>query len=127
MLPGHVRIYCEYSPKDLDFVAGYRFLLIHNPKDLRPNFVYSLPNKFFQSLAYGTSLIVSPNFEEMAAVAASVPGACAVVADPSQLADKMATLDVLRDDAFYRAVAALSDALHEIGRASCRARVCQYV
>lgn len=115
-LPDHVHVYGEYSPKDLDFVAGYRFLLIYKPDDLRPNFIYSLPNKFFQSLAYGTSLIVSPNFEEMAAVASPVPGACAVLTDTSRLADTMAALDALRDTTYYREVATLGGALHSTAR-----------
>lgn len=112
VLPDHVRVYGEYSPTNLDFIASYRFVLIHKPEDLRPNFVHSLPNKFFQSLAYGTSLIVSPNFEEMTAVASQVSGACAVVADPSHLAETIATLTLLRDEAYYHAVAALSEALY---------------
>lgn len=123
-LPDHVHIYGEYSPKDLNFIASYRFVLIYKPDDLRPNFVHSLPNKFFQSLAYGTSLIVSPNFEEMTEVATQVSGACTVIANPSHLAKKMAELTALRDTAYYHAVTVLSKTLHRTARERYLAMVC---
>lgn len=115
-LPDHVKIHGEYHPSDLAFISRYEYLLIYKPNDLRANFRYSLPNKFFQSLAHGTSLILSPNFEEMVQIVATVPGACAVLEGEPDLIAAIADLDRARTDRYWDAVIALGHKLHDVSR-----------
>lgn len=115
-LPEHVRVFGEYSPEDLDFISRYKFLLIFKPEDRRANFRYSLPNKFFQSLGYGTSLILSANFEEMAKIACAVPGACSVLHDRKDLVAAIATLDLLQEGKHMHSLIDLSFSLHNQAR-----------
>jgi len=112
-LPNHVKVFGEYSPDDLDFVASYPYLLLFKPSDRRLNFRYSLPNKMFQSLSYGVSLILSDNFEEMAEVLSPVSGAATVLRDSSELADAMAVLAKQRTDGYWTASNALARQLHD--------------
>ena len=55
----------EYSPSDLNFVSSYIVSLNYSPENIGSNFKYSLPNKLFQSLYLGATVVVSENFEEM--------------------------------------------------------------
>lgn len=112
-LPAHVQVFGEYSPDDLDFVGGYPYLLLFKPSDRRLNFRYSLPNKLFQSLGYGVSLILSENFEEMAEVLAPVSGGAALLRDSSELAGAMAELEKQRTDGYWAASSALARQLHD--------------
>ena len=112
-LPDHVKVFGEYSPDDLDFVGTYPYLLLFKPSDRRLNFRYSLPNKMFQSLGYGVSLILSENFEEMAEVLSPVPGAATVLRDSSDLAEAMAVLAKQRTGGYWTASNALARQLHD--------------
>lgn len=55
----------EYDPLDLSFLNKYRVLLLIAPSDLSLNFRHSLPNKLFQAIANGLTVVVSENFREM--------------------------------------------------------------
>lgn len=112
-IPGHVKVFGEYLPSDLDFVSQYEYLLIYKPKDMRKNFRYSLPNKFFQSLGYGTSIIISPNFEEMRQVASVVPGACVDLVQSSGIVDSIFRLEKLRNRESVADMVGLAYQLHE--------------
>ena len=71
----NIHCFGEYSPNDLSFLEKYRIALIYAPKDDSLNFKYSLPNKLFQSLAAGLTVLVSENFEEMISLFSDVPHA----------------------------------------------------
>tara|TARA_R110001599_G_scaffold68408_9_gene192724 strand:- start:4928 stop:5893 length:966 start_codon:yes stop_codon:yes gene_type:complete len=60
-----VNIYGEYSPDNLNFVSEYKVALNFFPENNSLNFKYSLPNKLFQAIGMGTTVIVSENFHEM--------------------------------------------------------------
>lgn len=60
-----VNIYGEYSPDKLNFVGDYKISLNFFPGNNSLNFKYSLPNKLFQAIAMGTTVVVSKNFHEM--------------------------------------------------------------
>ncbi len=60
-----VNIYGEYSPDSLSFVSDYKVALNFFPKNDSLNFKYSLPNKLFQAIAMGATVVVSENFNEM--------------------------------------------------------------
>lgn len=115
-LPSHVKVFGEYSPADLDFLGEYNYLLIYKPDDLRENFIFSLPNKFFQSIGYGLSLILSPNFEEMEQVASVVPGGTISLHDSSELSGRMSDLEILRDDRYWSDIVQLGHTLHDEAR-----------
>ena len=60
-----VSIYGEYHPSNLKFIDNYKVALNFSPYNTSLNFKYSLPNKLFQVIAAGTTLVVSENFFEM--------------------------------------------------------------
>lgn len=60
-----VNIHGEYSPDNLSFVSDYKIALNFFPENNSLNFKYSLPNKLFQAIGMGTTVIVSENFYEM--------------------------------------------------------------
>lgn len=72
--PDHVQFMGGYVPDSLEFVMSYELTVIYVPDSQSDNFIYSLPNKFFQSLCLGSAVIVSKNAVEMPDVMASVPG-----------------------------------------------------
>lgn len=115
-IPNHVKVFGEYSPADLDFLGEYNYLLIYKPEDLRENFIFSLPNKFFQGIGYGLSLILSPNFEEMAQVASSVPGGSISLHDSGELSNRLTDLAILRDNRYWAGIVQLGHALHDESR-----------
>lgn len=66
-----------YSPNDINFLFSYDYLLMVS--DIKSNnFRYSLPNKLFQSFAYGIIPILSPTFEEAISLFSDIKGAILV-------------------------------------------------
>jgi len=61
----YVNVHGEYNPNDLRFLTNYKASIIFSPDDLSINFRHSLPNKLFQSLNAGHTVLVSENFFEM--------------------------------------------------------------
>lgn len=60
-----VRDFGEYTPDNLDFINSYMVSLNYSPNYLSLNFKYSLPNKLFQAIYSGCTVLVSENFHEM--------------------------------------------------------------
>lgn len=111
-LRGAVKLFGPYRPTSLDFIGQYRFVVLYKPGIVSDNFRYSLPNKFFQGLAYGTGFVVSENFEEIREVVESIPGLGIVV----RSGEEGRLGDLLRDSniggaAYYRDVHSLAERL----------------
>lgn len=81
-----VKVFGAYSPDKLEFLDHYNLLLIYAPNNLSLNFRYSLPNKLFQALERGVSVLVSKNFEEILALFEDVPGAVGILNEDDLLA-----------------------------------------
>lgn len=74
---GCVKLFGEYHPNKLDFLPNYDLTIIYSPEDKSLNFRHSLPNKLFQALSAGVTVLVSENFEEMLDLFSDTP--CAVL------------------------------------------------
>jgi hypothetical protein len=81
-----IEMFGKYMPDELDFLNKYRILILFQDTDKSLNFKYSLPNKLFQALDYGLSVIASRNFETMAELFQDV-GQGVVLADRDDLVD----------------------------------------
>ena len=90
-----------YEPNDLEFLKNYRYLLLYKPNDLRLNYKYSLPNKFFQAISYGISIVVSPNFNEMIDLFGHIPGAIVVVDNEKDLNSLITENNKYRTENFF--------------------------
>lgn len=77
-IPDNISIYGEYQPDELKFLKNYKYLLLYNNKN-KINYKYSQPNKVFQSLSFGMSILISPNFREIYDTFKSLDGAVAVI------------------------------------------------
>lgn len=83
-----VRIFGKYHPLDLTFIQSYMTTIIYSPNVETLNFKYSMPNKFFQALQAGASVLASSNFFEMCCSFQNVPGAVGVLS-PGKLMDSI--------------------------------------
>lgn len=115
-LPTQVSIFGAYQPDDIEFIERYRFLVLYQPGNTSLNFRHSLPNKLFQALSRGTSLIVSPNFEEVTRVLRDIPGALWVIEDATELHVAMNSLDTARTSNFWDAMIKLASDMNSLAR-----------
>lgn len=99
-----VKIFGEYSPEKMEFLNNYNFLVIYTPNNLSLNFKYSLPNKLFQALNSGVSVLVSKNFEEMAELFEEIPGSVGVIED-NNLSSSITELFNYRDKKYFYDIA----------------------
>ena len=60
-----INVFGEYDPKNMQFLLDYKYLILYYPKGNSKNFIYSMPNKYFQALDSGLKVVLSSNFEEM--------------------------------------------------------------
>lgn len=81
--PDCVFLHGSYTPADLSFISEYKALLLFQPSANSLNLRYSLPNKLFQTIAHGASLIVSPNFLEIRDLLSRLSGSYVTVASAS--------------------------------------------
>jgi len=74
-----VKFFGEYFPNDLSFLSQYSFLILYKPHLKTVNYKISLPNKLFQALNVGLTLIISDNFIEIKNLLDCIPGAVIVL------------------------------------------------
>ena len=72
-----VRLFGGFDPEDMDFLSAYDILVLYRPEVRTLNYRFALPNKAFQALWHGLSVIVSANFVEMREAFGDIPGAVA--------------------------------------------------
>lgn len=110
-LRSSVKLFGPYRPTDLDFIGKYKFVVLYKPDIVLDNFRYSLPNKFFQGLAYGTGFVVSENFEEVREIIEEIPGLGVVVrrGEESRLGELLQAGE--RGELFYSRVHSLAQDL----------------
>ncbi|MDZ4190366.1 MAG: hypothetical protein U1D25_19955 [Hydrogenophaga sp.] len=87
----NVTFFGAYSPDDLSFIHRYKCLVIYAPNDISLNFKYSMPNKLFQALGSGLSVVVSSNFSEMIETFSAIRGAVISI-DPESVQNDMRRL-----------------------------------
>lgn len=59
----NLKYFGTYSPDDIDFIKEYKIMILLSSVE-STNYKYSLPNKLFQSLTKGVSVIMTKNFVE---------------------------------------------------------------
>jgi len=111
-LPSNVKIFGEYSPRKLEFIGNYKYLLLYVPHDKSANFRYSLPNKLFQAMNAGLSLVVSSNFEEIIATLDCIPGAVYVMNEDDSILDAIHDIDQKRRSDFVQNMHDYCNELH---------------
>ncbi len=75
-----------------------------------------MPNKLFQALRHGVSLVVSPNWRELVAHFSSVPGAVVPWQDGTLPAELAELIESLRGENFEAALENLMDRLEETSK-----------
>jgi hypothetical protein len=96
-----VDIMGDYEPNNLNFLLKYRYLVLYKPNSKCLNYKYSLPNKLFQAMYYGLSVIISPNFTEIIDLLGHIPGAIVIVDDKNKLRDLINKNNKLRTEEFF--------------------------
>ncbi len=90
-----------YEPNDLRFLDKFRYLILYKPNDLKLNYKFSLPNKLFQAISHGLSIIVSPNFTEIIDSFGHIPGAIIILNNQEKLEELIIENNKLRDEKFF--------------------------
>jgi hypothetical protein len=111
-LPKHVKVFGEYRPDDLNFLMHYDTLILFAPENNSLNFRYSLPNKAFQSISHGISIIVSKNFEELSSVFSYVKGSISTLDSDGDLEKIVNNLTNLRSGHYWDTLFSFSKKLH---------------
>lgn len=73
-----VKLHGGYLPDEMKFLSRYKILLLYSPDSTSINFKISMPNKIFQALYSGLSVIISENFKEIEHTFSDIPGAVIV-------------------------------------------------
>lgn len=102
-----------YSPDDLDFLREYDVLVLWRPDDSSLNYRFSLPNKIFQAMWFGMSVIVSENFEEISELFKDVSGAVYILRDPLELPVALSELKQLRGSGYIKRIQSFLKCLHK--------------
>lgn len=106
----------EYSPQDMSFLQNYNYLILYSPNNASDNFKYSLPNKFFQAIGNGLSLIISSNFVEIRDKLSSTSGACSVLSRPKDIKKMMENLNKKRTKKFFKELSLLASNFHDTSK-----------
>lgn len=85
----NIKFFGEFSPNDLSFLKNYEALLLYYPDGRSDNYIYSLPNKFFQALDNGLSLLISNNFLEIKHQLDCILGSYAVIKEKTKIRDSL--------------------------------------
>ena len=99
---GFVEILGPYDPKDMDFLYNYNILLLYRPKASTINYQVALPNKLFQALSAGLSLIISSNFVEVKNLFAEPEGAVEVIHNNEELQKAIERVLLMRRDSNFQ-------------------------
>lgn len=108
-----IQYYGAYSPDDLSFLREYDVLILWRPDDCSLNYRFSLPNKVFQAMWFGMSVIVSENFEEISELFKDVSGAVYILRDPLELPVCLSELCQLRGSDYIKRIQFFLQSLHE--------------
>lgn len=73
-----VKLYGPFVPNQLKFLSMYQILILYCPDSIAENYRIAMPNKVFQALYSGLSIIISGNFKEIKDTFVDVPGAVLV-------------------------------------------------
>jgi hypothetical protein len=117
-VPGQLKLFGEYIPHNLNFLQGYSFLFLWHPELNGENYRYSLPNKLFQALAGGLSLIVSKNFLEIIDVLKNLQGSVQVLENLEDLDYALSCLEKSRGNDYKDRARIFLSNLHEEARSA---------
>jgi hypothetical protein len=92
-----VRFLGEYFPNDLFFLSQYSFLILYKPHIKTVNYRIALPNKLFQALNAGLTLIISDNFGEIKNIFDCIPGAVIVLRSGQDISCAIERACLIRD------------------------------
>lgn len=93
----------EYNPKEMDFLKDYSHLYYNiNPTDA--NYQFAGPNKFFQALTYGLTLLIPKGYRELTHLLNGIPGAYRVLGGNIS---ELLTCDIEHGEDYFHKVADL--------------------
>lgn len=91
-----------YTPYSLSFLKSYTFSIIYlEPERFDANYKFSLPNKLFQSIAYGLTVFASPQFYECHNLFSDLPGAVLPIEASTCLSSLMHKALALRGNDYH--------------------------
>jgi hypothetical protein len=99
-----VKLFGEFFPNDLSFLSRYSFLILYKPHIKTVNYRIALPNKFFQALNAGLTLIISDNFVEIKNFSNCIPGAVIVLRSGQDLSCAIERACSMRDENYNQRV-----------------------
>lgn len=108
----NVSICGAYQPADLGFLEKYSILLLYRPEVTSINYRYALPNKLFQALGYGLSMLISDNFVEMRRLFSDIPGAIGTLDAEDSISSQINHLLAMRAVDYKARIKEKLDALH---------------
>ena len=99
-------------------MQNYNYLILYSPNNDSDNFKYSLPNKFFQAIGNGLSLIISSNFVEIRDKLSPISGACSILSKPKDIETIMDNLDKKRTKKFFKELNVLASNFHDVSKSN---------
>lgn len=99
-----LKFFGEYYPSQLEFLDAYKYLILYSPDKLTLNYKYSLPNKLYQALSAGLSLVVSENFIELISTMSDIPGSIYVLKDHDSIQEALISLKAAKPINYHELV-----------------------
>jgi hypothetical protein len=97
-------------------LLDYQYLVLYHPTNKALNYRFSLPNKLFQAMSAGLSLIVSENFVELIATLEHIPGSVFVLKKGHCIQEAIDTLEANRSPSYCQIIQRLAQDLHKNSR-----------
>lgn len=113
-----VRLRGEYRPDSLEFLDEYEAVLMDYGTSRSANVRHCLPNKLFQSLRHGLTVLVSSNLEDAIDVFSSIPGAVMPLSPESTIREVLQRARAMRPVDYYERINRRLDQLHAESRSA---------
>jgi len=111
-----VRLRGEYCPDSLEFLDQYEAVLMDYGTSRSANVRHCLPNKLFQSLRHGLTVLVSANLEDAIDVFSSIPGAVMPLTSDSTICEVIQRARAMRPVDYCERINRRLDQLHAESR-----------
>lgn len=109
----NIQYFGEYDPQDLTFLLRYKYLILYKDNIDTLNFRYSMPNKVFQALSHGLSVIMSRKFHEINETFKEVNGAVEVIDEVGEIKSAMQRVETLKNINSFKDINCILDDIYK--------------